>query len=80
MGRHCLASSLGVHSVKGLLEVQEEDNSWQLCVFMVGDLLQVRKHVVADPATGQEASLGLGSMTSLSIDPSLDAMVRAASL
>jgi hypothetical protein len=25
---------------------------------MVGDLLQVRKHVVADPAVGQETSLG----------------------
>jgi hypothetical protein len=43
----------------------------------------VRKHVVADPAAGQDGSLDgiyTSQMTSLRIGPSLDAMVRAASL
>ncbi len=38
-----------VHPVEGLLEVQEEDDAWELSLLEVGDLLQVAEDVVANP-------------------------------
>jgi hypothetical protein len=46
-----------VDPVEGLLEVQEQDDSWQLGLLEVGNLLQMAEHIVSDPPLRQEACL-----------------------
>ena len=56
-GGHAALQPWPVEAVEGLLEVQEEEDARLLRALQVGYLLEVRQHIVADPAVREEGCL-----------------------